>query len=207
MKKVLFGFMATALVAAVVLLSSARSNDGYKIGDKARDFKLKNVDGKMVSLADYKDAKGVILIFSCNHCPYVVAYEDRMIALHNKYAAQGFPVVTINPNDPVKQPEDSFEKMQQRAKDKGFPFAYLLDETQEIARTYGATKTPHVFLLKKKDNDFVVKYIGAIDNNHKDPNAVTEKYVEQAVDALLGGQKVNTNTTKAIGCTIKWREM
>lgn len=176
---------------------------GYKIGDLATDFSLKNVDGKMVSLADYKEAKGFIVTFKCNHCPYAVAYEDRIIALDKKYRELGYPVIAINPNNPEKQPADSFENMITRAKEKGFTFPYLLDEGQHIYPQYGATKTPHMFVLQKTDEGNVVKYIGAIDDNYEDADAVTRKYVEEAVDALLKGEKVPTQVTKAIGCTIK----
>lgn len=179
---------------------------GYSIGDEATDFKLKNIDDQFVSLADYPNAKGFIVIFTCNHCPYAVAYQDRIIALDKKYKDLGYPVIAINPNDPVKQPEDSFELMKVRAKEKGFTFPYLVDEGQEIYPQYGATKTPHVFILQKTDNGNIVQYIGAIDDNYDDASAVTEKYVENAVDALLVGNEVAVKETKAIGCTIKVQE-
>ncbi len=179
---------------------------GYKIGDIATDFSLKNVNDQSVSLADYTDAKGFIITFTCNHCPYAVAYQDRIIALDKKYKDLGYPVIAINPNDPVKQPEDSFELMKVRAKEKGFTFPYLVDEGQEIYPQYGATKTPHVFILQKTDNGNIVQYIGAIDDNYDDASAVTEKYVENAVDALLAGNEVAVKETKAIGCTIKVQE-
>lgn len=176
---------------------------GYKIGDIATDFSLKNIDGKNVSLADYKDAKGFIVTFTCNHCPYAVAYEDRIIALDKKYKDLGYPVIAINPNNPEKQPQDSFENMVTRAKEKGFTFPYLLDQGQHIYPQYGATKTPHMFVLQKTDKGNVVKYIGAIDDNYQDESAVTKKYVEDAVEALLKGEKIPVEVTKAIGCTIK----
>ena len=176
---------------------------GYKIGDEATDFSLKNVDDKMVSLADYKDAKGFIVIFTCNHCPYAVAYEDRIIALDKKYKSQGYPVIAINPNDPEKQPDDSFDLMKVRAKEKGFTFPYVVDEGQTIFPQYGATKTPHVFVLQKSEAKNIVRYIGAIDDNHEDPSKVKEKFVENAVDALIKGQEVAVKETKAIGCSIK----
>lgn len=176
---------------------------GYKIGDVAEDFSLQNVDGKMVSMADYKDAKGFIITFTCNACPYAVKYEDRIIELHEKYAAKGYPLIAINPNDPAVQPADSFEKMIVRAKEKGFKFPYIFDEGQKVYPKFGATKTPHVFLLNK---DRVVEYIGAIDNNHNDASAVTEKYVENAIAALEKGEKPKPNTTKAIGCSVKCKK-
>ncbi|PKP34824.1 MAG: thioredoxin family protein, partial [Bacteroidetes bacterium HGW-Bacteroidetes-15] len=165
--------------------------------------KLKNVDGKMVSMADFPDAKGFVVIFSCNHCPYVIAYEDRMIELHNKYASKGYPVIAINPNDPEAQPQDSYEKMIERSNEKKFPFVYLFDEGQKVYPVYGATRTPHIYLLNKKGKDLIVEYIGAIDNNYKDASAVTETYLADAIDALLAKKKPTVTETKAIGCTIK----
>lgn len=192
------------LVASLVFFAfSDNPVKGYDIGDVATDFKLKNVDDKMVSLKDYKDAKGFIVIFTCNHCPYAVAYEDRIVALDKKYKAKGYPVIAINPNDPRKQKEDSFDLMKVRAKEKGFTFPYLFDDGQKIYPQYGATKTPHVYILQKTDKGNVVKYIGAIDDNYGDESAVKEKYVESAVDALLQNKEVKVTTTKAIGCTIK----
>ncbi|GIV39739.1 MAG: thioredoxin family protein [Thermonema sp.] len=200
MKKYLF----TLLLLLPAALTWAQ---GYKPGDKAIDFKLKNIDGRHVSLADYPEAKGFIVVFTCNHCPFSKMYEDRIIALDKKYKPLGYPVIAINPNDPKKQPEDSFDKMIERAKEKGFTFPYLFDETQEVARTYGATNTPHVFVLKKEGKDLIVSYIGAIDDSPRDASKASKKYVEQAVDALLNGKEVEVKQAKAIGCTIKWREM
>lgn len=178
-------------------------HQGYHVGDQARDFKLKNVDGKMYSLSGIETAKGYIVVFTCNNCPYAVAYQDRLVDLHNRYAPLGYPVVAINPNDKEVSPSDSFELMQKRAKEKSYPFAYLYDETQEIARTYGATRTPHVYLL---DQNRVVRYIGAIDDNHEEPEAVKEKYLENAINALRNSQDITVKETKAIGCTIKWKK-
>ena len=193
------------MLAAFLLLASFKP-EGFKVGDKAADFKLKNVDGKIVSLSsNYKDSKGVIVVFTCNHCPFAKKYEDRIIALDKKYKPLGYPVVAINPNDPAIEGEDSYENMQKRASAKAYGFPYLFDETQTTARAYGATKTPHVFVLQKTGSDFVVKYIGAIDDNSDDATAVKEKYAENAVDALLAGKPVATTNTKAVGCGIKWK--
>ena len=175
----------------------------YTIGDKAEDFSLRNVDGKMVSLADYKEAKGFIVIFTCNTCPYSVANEDRIIELDKKYKSKGFPVIAINPNNPEASSGDSFELMKARAAEKGFTFPYLLDEGQEVYPKYGATKTPHVFVLEKENKDLIVKYIGAIDDSARDASSVRKKYVENAVDALLADQPIEMVSTKAIGCGIK----
>ncbi|WBV55291.1 thioredoxin family protein [Chryseobacterium daecheongense] len=179
------------------------SEKGYEIGDEATDFKLKNIDGKMVSLSDYKSAKGFIIIFTCNHCPYAKKYEDRIIALDKKYKEQGYPVIAINPNDPNVQQEDGYQQMIERAKQKGFTFPYLVDEGQKIYPQYGATKTPHVFILQKENGKNIVKYIGAIDNNYDNPNDVSEYYAQDAVNALLKGEPVKMTKTVAIGCTVK----
>lgn len=184
--------------------SALAQTSGYQIGDKATDFKLQSVDDAMVSITDINGAKGAIVIFSCNTCPYVVAYEDRMIDLHNKYASKGYPVIAINSNDDKVSPGDSFDKMKERSKDKNFPFPYVYDKSQDIIKAYGGSRTPHVYLLNKENGDYIVKYIGAIDNNYQEASAVTERYVEDAVDALLQGKKIAVETTKAIGCTIKW---
>lgn len=197
------------LLSVTMLLATAFKNaetKGYKPGDIATDFKLKNVNGKMVSLADYKKAKGFIVIFTCNHCPYAQAYEDRIIALHKKYESKGYPVVAVNPNDAVRQPEDSYDNMGIRAKEKNFTFAYLHDATQEIAHTYGATRTPHVYLLKKTPKGNEVVYVGAIDDNSEDATAVKERYVERAIEELENNKPVSNKETKAIGCTIKWKK-
>lgn len=179
------------------------SKKGYEVGDEASDFKLKNIDGKMVSLSDFKSAKGFIVVFTCNHCPYAKKYEDRIIELDIKYKAQGYPVIAINPNDPNVQPEDGYQQMIERAKQKGFTFPYLVDEGQKIYPQYGATKTPHVFVLKKENGKNIVKYIGAIDNNYDNPNDISEYYAQDAVDALIKGEQVKMTKTVAIGCTIK----
>jgi len=179
------------------------NGDGYKIGDVAIDFSLPNVDGEMVSLADFEDAKGFILIFTCNTCPYSVAYEDRIIALDMAYKSKGYPVIAINPNDPAAIDGDDLADMKVRATEKGFSFPYLQDVGQQVYPQYGATKTPHVFVLQKEGKNNIVRYIGAIDDSSRKPNKVKKRYVEQAVDALLAGKSPSTTTTKAIGCSIK----
>jgi peroxiredoxin len=175
------------------------------VGDEAPDFELKSVDGKMYSLTTMKDAngnapKGYIVIFTCNTCPFAVASEQRIIDLHNKYSPLGYPVLAIQPNDPAAQPGDSFEAMQERAKELGFTFPYLFDEGQKVYPQYGATRTPEVFLL---DSKRIVRYHGAIDDSVRDPEGVKEKFLEKAIDALGKGQQPSPETTKAVGCTIK----
>ena len=201
-------FLNTLMISGAMLLcfSATAQQDGYKVGDKAIDFNLQNVDGNWVSMAEQQDAKGFVVVFSCNTCPYVVAYEDRMIDLHEKYAPMGYPLIAINSNDEKSSPGDSFDKMKERAESKSFPFAYVYDESQEVIKTYGATNTPHVYLLNREGADYVVKYIGAIDNNYQDESKVTEKYLEDALDAVINGDPVARASTKAIGCTIKWKK-
>lgn len=195
----------TILLLVVVVITTAaftlKTDSGYVVGDTIEDFSLKNVDDKIVSLADYKEAKGFIIIFTCNMCPYSVANEDRINDLDAKYKSKGYPVIAINPNDPRASRGDSFADMKVRAEEKGFTFPYLFDEGQKVYPKFGATKTPHVYIVTKKD--MKVQYIGAIDNSSRNPNAVTEKYVENTVDELLAGKKPIKTETRAIGCTIK----
>ena len=198
-----FRIIAAVLLVMAISAFTLPENKGYAIGDVATDFSLKNVDGRMVSLKDYSKSKGFIVIFTCNHCPFAKAYEDRIIRLNEKYEHAGYPVIAINPNNPAKAKEDSYELMQVRAKEKNFNFPYLIDEGQKIYPQYGATRTPHVFLLEKTAKGNIVKYIGAIDDNYEDESAVNEKYLENAVDALLKGAEIKIKQTKAIGCTIK----
>lgn len=198
--------LKTVLLLVVFTLATAFNIEpaaGYQIGDKASDFELMNIDGKMVSLADYEDSKGFLVIFTCNTCPYAVKYEDRIIALDNKYKSKGVPVVAIMPNDTDMKPGDSFENMKKRAEDKGFTFPYLIDKKQEVFPEYGATRTPHVYLLQKTAEGNFVRYIGAIDDNYQDEAQVEIKFVENAVDAMLAGKPIEVTTTKAIGCSIK----
>lgn len=201
--KALASILAMTTIMLFSTFTATNHGGGYKVGDMATDFKLENIDGNTVSLSNYKDAKGFIVIFTCNTCPYAVAYEDRIIALDKKYAKKGYPVIAIMPNNTTVMPGDNMQAMQARAKAKGFTFPYLLDKDQEIYPQYGATKTPHVFVLQKTQKGNQVKYIGAIDDNYKDATAVNQKYVEHAVDALLAGDDIKETHTKAIGCTIK----
>lgn len=190
----------TTLFLALFAFANFAGAQGYEIGDIATDFSLKNVDGKMVSLKGMPEAKGYVVVFTCNHCPFSIKYEDRLIDLHNKYAPQGYPVVAINPNDPKAQPDDSYELMKVRAEEKEFPFVYLFDEGQKVYPQYGATRTPHVFLLDKNRK---VQYIGAIDDNAHKPEEVKSAYLSDAIEALKRGETPNPTETKAIGCSIK----
>ncbi|MDJ1494110.1 thioredoxin family protein [Cytophagaceae bacterium DM2B3-1] len=206
MKTIFKTQLALLLLLAVGLVSARFAPAGYKVGDTVQDFSLKNVDGKMISLASNSQVKGYIITFTCNTCPVAKLYEERIIALDQKYASKGYPVLAIQPNDPGISPGDSYDLMQKRAKDKKYAFPYLVDETQAIAQTFGATNTPHVFVVKKDGDKFKVAYIGAIDNNSQDASQATKKYVEEAVDELLQGKAVTTPSAKAIGCGIKWKK-
>ena len=202
--------LITGLLVVVVVLFVNAGNpsriEAYGVGDYASDFDLPNIDGKNVSLADYTNAKGFIVVFTCNTCPYAQAYESRVVDLDKKYASKGFPVIAINPNDIDQQPDDSMEKMKSRAMDKGYTFPYLRDDSQTVAQAFGATKTPHVYILNKEANDkYKIEFIGAIDNSPRDASDVSERYVEDAVDALLNGKKPTVTEKRAIGCTIKWK--
>ncbi|MFN3555917.1 MAG: thioredoxin family protein [Bacteroidales bacterium] len=195
----------TGILLSAMFFALSAMAQGYQIGDVAEDFRLLNVDGRYVSMADFPDAKGFIVIFSCNHCPYVVAYEDRMIELHNEFAPKGFPVIAINPNDSIAQPQDSYSRMIVRAREKNFPFPYLLDADQSIYPKFGATRTPHVFLLRRDGANLRVAYIGAIDDNYQDATAVQERFLANAIHAVKNGKTPDPAVTRAIGCTIKTR--
>ena len=190
-------YILTALLILTLIFTVSAQ---YEIGNVVDDFSLKSTDGEMVSMANYPDAKGYIIIFTCNHCPYAIAYEDRIIELHNEWAPKGYPVIAINPNDPDVQPDDSFEKMKERASEKNFPFKYVLDKGQKVYPKFGAERTPHVFLV---DENSILRYIGAIDNNYKSAEAADEHYLRDAISALEAGKDPNPAMTKAIGCTIK----
>jgi len=199
--------LTSVLCISIIMLSfKLISPKEYKPGDVARDFKLKNVDGKMVSLTDFKEAKGFIVVFTCNHCPFSKAYEQRIIDLNKKYTSLGYPVIAVNPNDKNVQPDDSYDNMIILAKEKNYTFPYLYDETQEIAAAYGALRTPHVYIIKKSKVGLIVKYVGAIDDNADEPEAVKKKYVEDAVNELIESKPVTVASTKAIGCSIKWKK-
>ena len=188
------------LLGLNIAVAQSGYNSGFQIGETASDFNLLSVTGDNISLDSYENASGYIVIFTCNHCPYAVMYEDRLNALHAKYAPQGYPVVAINPNDPAVKPADSYDNMVIRAQEKNFQFHYLFDDGQEVFPVYGATKTPHVYLL---DQNKVVRYIGAIDDNPRNGDDVSEKYVENAIEAIKAGNDPSPLTTKAIGCSIK----
>ncbi|MBC7485661.1 MAG: thioredoxin family protein [Cytophagaceae bacterium] len=196
--------IAIFIMLVLISINAAFIIYAYKLEDEIKDVNLPNVDGKMVSLEDYPKAKGFIIVFTCNHCPYAKAYEERIIQLNEKYASS-YPVIAINSNDGVAYPDDSFEAMKKRSAQKKYRFVYLHDESQAVARIFGAAKTPHVYLIHKEQDKNVIKYVGAIDDNYSDETAVKKHYVEEAIAALNKGEKVIIKETKAIGCSIKWK--
>lgn len=173
-----------------------------QIGQIAHGFTgLKGTDGKVYGLGDFKE-KILIILFTCNHCPYVKAYEDRYVALQNDYAPKNVRVVAINSNDAVKYPDDSFEKMKLRAEEKAYNFPYLHDADQSAARAFGATNTPHVFVL---DDRRVLRYTGRIDDSWDRPERVKAHDLRGALDALLDGREPKPSSTLPVGCSIKWK--
>lgn len=192
------------LMLTATSFTTKTANTGYKVGDTAVDFKLKNVDGKTVSLANYSSAKGYIVVFTCNHCPYAKAYETRVQELDKMYAAKGFPVIAISPSDPESMPQDSPENMKKHAVEKKYSFPYLADITQETSKAFGAKATPTVYVLQKTARGNIVKYVGSIDDDTEGSN-IKNKYAENAVNALLTGKTPAVTSTKAIGCAIKYK--
>ena len=171
-------------------------------GDEAIAFELPGVDDQRHALANYKDKEAVAVIFTCNHCPYARAWEDRIIGIQADYADRGVQLIAISANDPQRYPDDSFPRMKKRAQEKAFNFPYLFDESQEVAREYGAERTPEVFLFGK---DGALLYHGAVDDNYEDPGAVQNHYLRDALDAALADEEPPVAQTRPIGCSIRWR--
>lgn len=178
---------------------------GYVVGDVVADFSLKNIDDKMVSLKDFKNSRGVIIIFTSNTCSYSLAYEDKIISLDKKYKNKGFPVIAINSNDPIVSPGDSYEKMQERAKEKSYTFPYLFDEDQNVLLKFGVNKTPYAYVLEKRNDRMIIQYIGVIDDSFLGLNKVKRSFVEEAIVSILNGKKpiISNTEVQADGCTVK----
>jgi peroxiredoxin len=172
-----------------------------KTGEPAPGFSLPGVDGATYDLGHFAGKRVLVVIFSCNHCPYVQAYEDRLVAIQRDYADRGVQLVAINSNDDTAYPEDGLERMIERARAKGFNFPYLRDASQEVARAYGASHTPQLFVF---DRQRQLRYTGKIDDNWQSPQAVTRPYLREALDTLLADARPKEAETQAIGCTIKW---
>ena len=174
---------------------------GLPLGSSAVDFQLKGVDGKTHNLNSFSNNKALVVVFSCNHCPYVQAYENRMVQIQKDYSAKGVTLVAINSNDDSGYPEDSYPNMIKRSKERGFNFPYLRDDTQEIAKKYGAICTPHVFAF---DQQRRLQYKGRIDDN-RNPESVKTKDLRDALDAILAGRKPSVQETRPFGCSVKWK--
>jgi len=179
------------------------ATDKLNISSPIPNFEnLPAADGKKCSLNDLASSKALVVVFSCNHCPTVQAYEDRMIAYQREYAAKGVQLIAINSNEDENYPEDSFDEMIKRAKHRGFNFIYARDADQKVAKAFGATHTPEFFLF---DQRRTLRYHGKMDDNHKDPSAVKVNYLRNATDAILAESQVKEAETYSIGCTIKWK--
>ena len=190
-----------AACAAVVLLSFTSAVD-----KPVADFRLQNVDGKFVSLKDYPDAKGFIIVFTCNHCPFAKLYPPRLNELNSRFKPLGVPVIAISSTDTLVYEGDTYPKMVEKAQNEHFNFPYLFDEQQVVAKNFSAQKTPHAFVVWKENGMWVVKYSGAIDDNGAEPAKVKHQYVAAAVDALLSGKEVTIKETRSIGCQILLRK-
>lgn len=177
-------------------------SNGMPLGTEAPGFSLPNVDGQTLSLDSFSDAEVLVLVFTCNHCPYAIASEDRLIDIQRDYGPKGVQVVAINPNDATKYPDDSFDAMKVRARDKQFNFPYLRDETQEVARAYDAACTPDPFVFGR---DRTLVYNGRIDDNWQEPDKVTRNDLRQVLDAALEGRSVDFDHVASMGCSIKWK--
>jgi hypothetical protein len=192
--------------AAAPPAEPARTADGaLALGARmpGADTRMMGVDGREISLASAAGPKGTLVIFTCNHCPWVKAWETRIVDLGNKYSKSGFGVVAVNSNDPAQYPEDGLDGMKDRARERGMEYPYVVDATSDVARAFGATHTPEAFLFDKAGR---LVYHGSIDDNAHEPDKVKARYLEQALDAVAGGRKVAVKETKALGCSIKYRE-
>src|SRR5262245_40927601 len=195
--------VATTL-CAIVPAGAQDAPKALALGSTApmKDTKMKSVDGRDVSIADVVGAKGTLVIFSCNHCPWVKAWETRIVDLGNTYSKQGVGVIAINSNDPAAYDEDAYPAMQERAKDRGMTYPSVVDATSDVARAFGATHTPEVFLFGKNGK---LVYHGVIDDNAHEPDKVKTRYLADALQAVVQGKDVPLKETKAMGCSIKYR--
>jgi peroxiredoxin len=196
---------AFAFVAAFAVQAQTPVAKGYAVGDAVADFQVRNITNQFVNLSDYASQKGVVVVFMANHCPFSKAYEDRLMAIHNKFAAQGYPVLAVQASDVTIYPEDSYEVVQSRSRERGFPFPYTIDESQSVAHAFGASRTPQAFVLVRTAGKFVVQYMGAIDDNPQDAAGVQKHYLDDALVSQTTGRAIQTNTTRPIGCAVKWK--
>lgn len=178
-----------------------------ELGSVAPAFSLPGVDGQTYTLDSFKKSKGLLIVFMCNHCPYVIAVQDRLNEIAKDYASQGISVIGISSNDPNYKEADSFENMKLISKKWGLVFPYVFDETQEVARAYDAVCTPDPYLYHRVGNKFVLHYRGRIDDNWKEEAKVTEQSLRLAIDGLLFGKKPPVEQIPSMGCSIKWKEL
>ncbi len=199
MKKSVFKSVLFAVLISLSILINAQAQGQY-------NFSLKNVDGKIISLNSYPDAKGFIIVFTCNHCPFAKLYPKRLNQLNKKYIALGVPLIAVSSTDTIMYAEDCYDKMVAKAKSGKYNFPYLYDSTQSVARNYNAERTPQAFVIWKENDNWIVKYNGAIDDNGAEPELVNENYVINAVDELLDGNQVRQPVIKSVGCKINFRK-
>lgn len=192
----------TLIITSIVFYSFATKDSQVQIND----FKLKNTNGKFVSLIDYKEAKGFIIVFTCNHCPFAKLYPPRFNELNTKYKPLGIPLIAISSTDTIMYEEDTFSKMIKKSINENFNFPYLFDGEQSVAKNFNAQKTPHAFVIWKENDKWVIKYSGAIDDNGAEPKKVQTHFVRNAVEALLNNKPVEITETKSIGCQIYFRK-
>lgn len=198
------------IVFISALLPNVQAQKSQQVGQEIIDFKLKNAANTMngvdmeVSLEDYNNVKGYIVVFTCNQCSFSRAYEERIIALHRKFVMKGYPVIAINSNDATIIPADNYDNMKRCAKEKNYPFAYLHDASQKVAMNFGATYTPQVFLIQKKKDKNIIRYTGAIDDNIQNADLVKENHLADTVEALLKGELPTKKVIPNTGCTIEW---
>jgi peroxiredoxin len=197
--------LSFVLLTALTTLAQTPVAKGYAVGDVVADFQVRNTDNQLINLTNYANQKGVVIVFMAHHCPFSKAYEDRLMTLHNRFAAQGFPMLAVQTSDVTVYPEDAPEVVKNHARDRGFNFPYTIDETQTVARAFGASRTPQAYVLTVTSGKFVVQYIGAIDDNPQDAAGVQKRYLEDVLTSLTSGRVLTTTVTRPIGCAIKWK--
>jgi len=206
MKKIpSLALFACLFISSLAIQAQTPAAKGYTVGDAVAEFQVRNIDNQFVNLANYTNQKGVVVVFMANHCPFSKAYEDRLMAIHNKFATQGYPVLAVQTSDVTIYPEDAYEAVQSRSRDRGFPFPYTIDESQSVARAFGAIRTPQVFVLTRAGGKFLVQYMGAIDDNPQDAAGVQKHYLDDALVSLTTSRVVQINNTRPIGCAVKWK--
>jgi peroxiredoxin len=204
MTKIIFSFFLTILALITLSFISVEPKKSM-LGKEVSNFKLKNVDGKIISLNEYKNAKGFAIMFTCNHCPFAKLYSKRMNQLNKKYAALGVPLLAINSMDTLLYEEETFDQMQLKAKNNQFSFPYLFDETQSVGKQFNAEHTPQVFVIWKENNKWIIKYSGAFDDNGEHPEKA-KPFVANAIDDLLRNKQVKNPETQSFGCRIYYRK-